>query len=637
MNFVLARVSPPESQEECVSSLDSFKFDKSQSMKTFRNLEDLPLRPKVSTMKSLCRKANQSEKFYRCFFEDQWLRTAIVSPTQVHKKIDSDTRVNIHSNVLPSKAYLTRWQLTCAMQVDSSVCPADNFKGFFPVSLLEKCLREPSRIMDVDERSVDDGQWRSMESSSSECSEFLDLDLLRKELLEWIKERGAHQQQLHECHLASELQRCQNATNEYMPSRDRKSWSVAVSEVDSVRRLGSGAEGEVWKVIWNGGTFAMKVFNDETARNNEASIAFLVSHPHVVHYFGVSNPESGSNPESSNPESGYGRYRLFMELLDTDLYNFIDQRSKNHEPLFPTDKARLEVLLQIAQAMEHLHKENVVHGDLKPDNILLGWYELINPDEKYCLVKVADLGRAQRVESFRCSGGTTLYAAPEVLRWREQRKLRIEQPLIIEQPLKIDVYSFGIVVYQVLTGRLSGKEIYGVKSFTGGVMEGSLKPDLTRLSRYHPSLTNLVEGCLIEAPAQRLPFSEICSTIQSLIDEPPAAQDERRPRVCDQHSMIHLHPPGVCLVLSDSLILKRLMYMWFVSVIDISSIEGQTGKVRQAWHLRKYSLSILKTLLKMNREMVSNLIARLLIAPVHLSSSLWGSGFRYEVLIPVRV
>ena len=399
MNFVLARVSTPESQgdvrpipaEECVSRLDSFKFDRSQSMKIFRNLGDpFSLRTKVSTMKYLCRKANQSEKFYRCFSEDQWLRTAIVSPAQVDKKIDSDMRVNIHSNVLPSKAYLTRWKRTCAM-------PVDNFRGFFPISLLEKCLREPSRNMDVDERSVDDGDRRSMEASSTECSEFLDLDLLRKELLEWIKERGAHQQQLHECHLASELQRCQNATNEYMPSRDRKSWSVAVSEVHSVRRLGSGAEGTVWKVLWNGGTFAMKEFKNEIARNNEASIAFLVSHPHVVHYFGV-----------SDPEYGYGGYRLFMELLDTDLYSFIDHSSKTQEPVFPTFEARLEVLLQIAQAMEHLHEKKIVHGDLKPGNILLGRFELINPDEKYCLVKVADLGIAQRVESFRCPGGTTL-------------------------------------------------------------------------------------------------------------------------------------------------------------------------------------------------------------------------------------
>ena len=236
MNFVLARVSTPESQgdgcpiptEECVSSLDSFKFDRSQSMKFLRNLGDpFSLRPKVRTMKSICRKANQSEKFYRRFSKDQWLRSAIVdiSPAQ-------DTRVNIHSNVLPSKAYLTGWKLTCALPVDNSVCPADNFNGFFPISLLDKCLRGPSRTMDVDERGVDDGDRRPVNPSSTECSELLDLDLLRKELLEWIEEGEEHQQ--HECHLASELQRCQNATNDYMPSGDRNAWVVPASEVKSV-------------------------------------------------------------------------------------------------------------------------------------------------------------------------------------------------------------------------------------------------------------------------------------------------------------------------------------------------------------------------------------------------------------------
>ena len=573
MNVVLARVSTSESERDVhpfsESRLDSFK-----SMKVSPNLKEFfSLRPKVSTVEILCGRASDSKEFYTCSSEDQWLRTAIVSPAQLDKEIDLDKSVKIHSNVLPSKAYLTRWKLACAMPVDSSVCPADNFKGFFPVSLLEKC-REPSRIVDVDERSVDDGDRRSMESSSTECSEFLDLDLLVKKLLEWIKKSG--EQQLPECHLASELQRCQNATNEYMLSRYREPWPVPVLEVKLVKTLGSGSEGEVRKVLWNGGTFAMKVFKNETARDNEASIAFQVSHPHVVHYFGV-----------SNPEHGFGGYRLFMELLDTDLYNFIDHSSKTHKPLFPTFEAMLEVLLQIAQAMEHLHEKKIVHGDLKPGNILLGWFELINPNEKYCLVKVADLGSARRVESFRCPGGTTLYAAPEVLRWRRDRQL------IIEQPLKIDVYSFGIVVYQVLTGRLSMEEIYGDISdsqFRRGVREGSLKPDLTILSQYHPSLQDLVKGCLVEAPAQRLTFSEICSTIQSLMYAPPAAQNERSTSenswVCHQHSRIHLHTPGVCLLLCASLILKGLIYVWFVSVIDISSFFGEGHcNVRRASHL----------------------------------------------------
>ena len=448
--------------------------------------------------------------------------------------------------------------------------------------------------MDVGERSVDDGDRRSMKPSSTECSELLDLNLLRKELLDWIKESREHQQQQHECHLASELQRCQNATNDYMPSGDTNGWFVPASEVEPVgRKLGSGAEGTVRKVLWNGGMFAMKEFKNKTARNNEASIAFLVSHPHVVHYFGVSDPEYVSDG-----------YRLFMELLDTDLYICIDRSTKTKKPLFPTEKQMLEVLLQIAQAMEHLHKENVVHGDLKPGNILLSWFELINPNEKYCLVKVADLGSAQRVDSFRCPGGTTLYAAPEVLRWRKDKQL------IIEQPLKIDVYSFGIVVYQVLTRLLSMKDMYGAISdseFRRRVREESLRPDLEELRRYPTSLQALVKECLFEEPAERPTFSKICRTLQDLMDAPFEAQKEQSTSKClryaDQHSMIHLHTPGVCLLLSDSLILKGVIYVWFVSVIDISSFLGEGHcKVRLASHLRKYTLNILKTLVKDESE-----------------------------------
>lgn len=47
--------------------------------------------------------------------------------------------------------------------------------------------------------------------------------------------------------------------------------------------------------------------------------------------------------------------------------------------------------------MEHLHENNVIHGHLKPGNVLLNWFELIDSDAKYCLVKVADSGSAQCV------------------------------------------------------------------------------------------------------------------------------------------------------------------------------------------------------------------------------------------------
>jgi serine/threonine protein kinase len=51
--------------------------------------------------------------------------------------------------------------------------------------------------------------------------------------------------------------------------------------------------------------------------------------------------------------------------------------------------------LQVAEAMEYLHKENVVHGDLKTQNILFSQYDISGDKGSFIVVKVADFGSAQ--------------------------------------------------------------------------------------------------------------------------------------------------------------------------------------------------------------------------------------------------
>ena len=102
----------------------------------------------------------------------------------------------------------------------------------------------------------------------------------------------------------------------------------------------------------------------------------------------------------------------------------------------------LAIVPQICDALQYAHNHGVVHRDIKPENMLL---------DKEGRVKIADFGLASssaaRPEDFTLTGagqvmGTPQYMAPE----------QIEHPLEVDH--RADIYSLGVVFYQMLTGEL---------------------------------------------------------------------------------------------------------------------------------------------------------------------------------------
>ena len=146
-----------------------------------------------------------------------------------------------------------------------------------------------------------------------------------------------------------------------------------------------------------------------------------------------------------------------MELLDIDLEAFMNNRARIAgtwgRPIL-SFQSTLDVLLQVAEAMNYLHEKNIVHEDLEPSNILMNCYPLKHSGAQFYVVKVCDFSMSQRVHSLGatmdCWVGTSRYSAPEVLDFQYHRTGG-KPP---EHPKKVDVYSFGVVAYQVLTGVL---------------------------------------------------------------------------------------------------------------------------------------------------------------------------------------
>jgi len=217
----------------------------------------------------------------------------------------------------------------------------------------------------------------------------------------------------------------------------------------------------------------------------EARAAAALNHPHIVTVHDVG--ESGGFPF------------LVMELI----------AGPRLSQARPADLARVvSIAVQICAALEHAHDNKIVHRDLKPDNVLLsGTTDSSN-------VKLADLGLALPAYGARISRagvivGTAAYMAPE-------------QALGHTVDGRADLYALGVLLYELITGRLP---------FTGGdpltivsqhvhapvVPPRVLRPDLPR------GLESVILRLLAKEPAQR--FSTAAQTRDALLTS-LNAQDE---------------------------------------------------------------------------------------------------------------
>ncbi|XP_065167043.1 serine/threonine-protein kinase D3 isoform X2 [Atheta coriaria] len=126
------------------------------------------------------------------------------------------------------------------------------------------------------------------------------------------------------------------------------------------------------------------------------------------------------------------RIFVVMEKLKGDMLEMI----LSHEKGRLTERVTKFLITQILIALKHLHSKNIVHCDLKPENVLL------SSDAEFPQVKLCDFGFARIIgeKSFRRSVvGTPAYLAPEVLRNKGYNR-------------SLDMWSVGVIVYVSLSG-----------------------------------------------------------------------------------------------------------------------------------------------------------------------------------------
>jgi serine/threonine protein kinase len=200
-----------------------------------------------------------------------------------------------------------------------------------------------------------------------------------------------------------------------------------------VERIGAGGMGQVVHVrhVRLGKSFAIKLMQAENMLDpkaaelfhSEASLASTLCHPNIV-----SVVDFGEDPD-------WGLY-IAMEYLEGEALS---------DRIMATGPLPLEVVcqvgMQVASALQHSHEHMVVHGDVKAENVLC----VEDQGEDTWHVKLLDFGTAKRATGSTSKdkeiSGTPEYMAPERILGNAPAPSN-------------DLYSLGVLLYEMLTGRL---------------------------------------------------------------------------------------------------------------------------------------------------------------------------------------
>ncbi len=249
--------------------------------------------------------------------------------------------------------------------------------------------------------------------------------------------------------------------------------------------LGKGGMGEVYRARDEklGRDVAIKVLPEEFAKDpdrvarfqREAKLLASLNHPNIAAIYGLEDSEQITF--------------LVMELVEGET---LDGRIRRGP--IPVEES-LKLALQVAEALEAAHEKGVIHRDLKPANIK------VTPDGK---VKVLDFGLAKAFAGEQAAPnlsnsptlsdmatmqgvilGTAAYMSPEQARGKPVDK-------------RADIWAFGVVLYEMLTG----KQLFGGETVSD-TLATVLKeePDFEKIPA---KMRPLLRSCLEKNPSRRL-------------------------------------------------------------------------------------------------------------------------------------
>ncbi|WVZ66697.1 hypothetical protein U9M48_015886 [Paspalum notatum var. saurae] len=274
---------------------------------------------------------------------------------------------------------------------------------------------------------------------------------------------------------------------------------ISNEDLEDLQEMGSGAFGTVFHGRWRGTDVAIKRIKNscfmypspETDKLivefwREAAILSKLHHPNVLAFYGIVNNGPGGTLATVTEFMASGS--LKKVLLHKD--KFLDRHK------------RITLAMDAAIGMEYLHSKDIIHFDLKCDNLLVN---LNDPSRPIC--KVADFGLSKVKQTTMVSGGMR-----GTLPWMAPEMLEMSSNMVSS---KVDVYSFGIIMWEILTGQepYAGIHHGGV---IGGILSNTLRPPVP--ASCDPQWRELMEQCWSNEPEQRPSFTEVVSHLRSMLE-----------------------------------------------------------------------------------------------------------------------
>lgn len=219
--------------------------------------------------------------------------------------------------------------------------------------------------------------------------------------------------------------------------------------------------------------------------HREAQSATSLVHPNIVSIYDVGEEQD--------------LYYIVMEFVDGQT---LKQYIQQHSPLAVVEM--LDIMKQLTSAISHAHQNHIIHRDIKPQNILI---------DHQGNVKITDFGIAMALSATSITQtnsvlGSVHYLSPEQARGGMANK-------------KSDIYSLGIVMFELLTGRLpfSGESAVSIAL-------KHLQSETPSLRRWNPLIPQSVENIVLKATAKD-PFHRYNSVEEMEADLLTALDPER--------------------------------------------------------------------------------------------------------------